>query len=491
VLTYAVDLGTTNTKVALYDEQLRRLAVAVARVNYTGPAPIVEFDPERLFNEMLGLINSCAQTSPVRTRTQPATIVLTGQAESLVLADASGRSLHAGISWLDSRSSTQADEIAEHFGADRAFIVTGQPASTPTLPATKLVWFQHHDPGLLERASHVLMLKDYILLRLTGQAAGELSTRAFTYLFDVRSADYWDEMVDFCGVRLDQLPDLVRPGSRLGPVLPAVADVLPSAAGWTVNVGALDHFAGMVGTGSYRSGVVSESAGTVLSLSILLDGTTFDPAVRASYHRGVRGEDMVLFDCCDSGGICLDWFAAAAGAGVSLSELDSAVASRPSGRDAPLFLPQITGVNPPDFLPDARAAFLDLNLGTDGADLAYAVMEGVAHLLRSNVDYCRTAMGPVTDMVSTGGGTASRFWTQLKANICDVRITVPDEPEATCRGAAVLGLVNAGLLGNLSDAHELTPVPTAIFLPSHTVEQDLRYARYRSVLRNLYGRNGA
>ena len=309
MLTYAVDLGTTNVKVALYDEQLRRLAVASSRVCYLGTPPIVEFDPEALFSQMLRLIRSCARTSAAATGRQPATIVLTGQAESLVLADVYGRAVHPGISWLDGRSTAEAAELREHFGADQAFAVTGQPAVTPTLPATKLLWLRRHDPRLLESAAHVLMLKDFVQLRLTGQAGGELSTRAFTYLFDLRSARYWDEMTAFCGVRRDQLPDLVGPGTDVGPVLPGVVEALPSASHWAVNAGALDHFASMVGTDSYRPRVVSESAGTVLSLSVLLDGDTFDPAVRASYHRGVRGDDLVLFDCCDSGGICLDWFA--------------------------------------------------------------------------------------------------------------------------------------------------------------------------------------
>ena len=128
MLIYAVDLGTTNVKVALYDEQLRRVALASARVDYLGTAPIVEFDPERLFSQMLGLIRSCAHASGLATGSQPAAIVLTGQAESLVLADSSGQSVHPGISWLDGRSAAEAEELREHFGSDQAFAVTGQPA---------------------------------------------------------------------------------------------------------------------------------------------------------------------------------------------------------------------------------------------------------------------------------------------------------------------------------------------------------------------------
>jgi sugar (pentulose or hexulose) kinase len=487
VLIYAVDLGTTNIKVALYDERLQLLALCSEPVEYTGTPPITEFDPERLYARVIELIRRSAAISGVATAGEPATIALTGQAESLVLVDGAGRPVCPGISWLDERSTAEAEEITARFGVDQAFAVTGQPLATSTWPATKLRWLLHHKPELLETAELVLMLKDYVQLRLTGHAAGELSTRAFTYLFDVRRADYWDEMLCFCEVRRDQLPELVLPGTELGPVLPSVAADLPTATRWSVNVGALDHFASMVGTGSYRLNIVSESAGTVLSLSALLDGWDFDPTMRASFHRGVLGDDFVLFDCCDSGAVCLDWFARAIQPGVEIAELDASLDLRQFGAAAPLFLPQITGVNPPDFLPNARAAFIDLTLATDGTDLAYAVMEGVAHLLRSNVEYCERAVGPIRTMVSNGGGTASRFWTQLKADVCNVQIDVPKEREATCRGAAVLGLISAGVLGGLADAGTQAAVETETFEPRHTPVHDTRYARYLDALHDLYG----
>jgi sugar (pentulose or hexulose) kinase len=487
MLIYAVDLGTTNIKVALYDEHLRQLALASAPVEYTGTPPITEFDPELIFTRMIDLLRRCAADSGIATGHEPATIVLTGQAESLVLVDRDGRPVCRGISWLDERSTAEAQEMTDHFGEERAFAITGQPLPAPTWPATKLRWLAHHQPKLLESAAQVLMLKDYVQLRLTGKSAGELSTRAFTYLFDVRQMDYWDEMLGFCGVRRDQLPELVAPGTELGSVRSSVVADLPPATGWSVNVGALDHFASMAGTGSYKVGAVSESAGTVLSLSALLERWEFDPTMRASFHRGLRADDFVLFDCCDSGAVSLDWFSGTVRPGTDLADLDRALAGRQFVPGAPLFLPQITGLNPPDYLPKARAAFVDLTLAADGTDLAYAVMEGVAHLLRSNVEYCTRVVGPINRLISTGGGTASRFWTQLKADVCNVQIDVPQEPEVTCRGAAVIGLVSAGLLDDWSEAVELAPLSKDSFEPHHTTGNEARYERYRTALYDLYG----
>jgi sugar (pentulose or hexulose) kinase len=486
MLIYAVDLGTTNIKVALYDARLERLAAATQPVAYTGVPPIVEFDPDLLLDQVVTLIGSCARASGVDTARDSALIVLTGQAESLVVADRDGRPLRPAISWLDSRSVTEAQEMTEHFGAANAFAITGQPTAAATWPATKLRWLWRHEPDVLERAGQILMIKDFIQLRLSGEAAGELSTRAFSYLFDVRAASYWPAMLDFCDISRGQLPPLVDPGTTIGAVLPAMVPRLPPAANWAVNVGTLDHFASMVGTGSYRHGVVSESAGTVLSLSVLLDDWKFDPELLVSYHRGVRGDDYVLFDGCDSGGLCLEWFRSAVYPEAGFPELAASVARRGAGRPAPLFLPQLTGVNPPEFLPNAHGAFVDISLGHDGTDLAYAVMEGVAHLLRSNLEYCQRSVGRVDALVSTGGGTASAFWTQLKADVCDVLVHVPHETESTCRGAAVLGLVSCGLLGDIGEAAQFAPSPARSWSPAHTAAHDDRYRRYAQALQRLY-----
>lgn len=136
--------------------------------------------------------------------------------------------------------------MTEHFGSENAFAITGQPAAASTWPATKLRWLWRHEPEVLERARHILMIKDFIQLRLSGEAAGELSTRAFSYLFDVRAANYWPAMLDFCGISRGQLPPLVAPGMTIGAVLPAMVPRLPSAASWAVNAGTLDHFASML-----------------------------------------------------------------------------------------------------------------------------------------------------------------------------------------------------------------------------------------------------
>lgn len=489
MLVYAVDLGTTNLKVVLFDEHARQLAAGSAPMEYRRDGVIVEFDPDAVFASVIDLIGVCAADAGADPDAT-AHIVVTGQAESLVLAGPDGRAIAPGISWMDERSAGEADDITARFGAAEAFAITGETEATPTWPATKLRWLGTHRPEVLAAAHHVLMIKDYVLLRLTGRAVGEETTRGFTYLYDVPGRRYWQDVLEFCGVRPETLPELVAAGTIVGPVLPEIAAALPAAGSYIVNAGALDHFCAMLGTSSYGGGAVSASAGTVLALSMVAADWEFDPASVLSFHPGLRPDEIVLFSCADSGGVALEWFRDGIAGGVAYEVLERELLER-DHRDAPLFLPYLTGVNPPDFNAEARGAFVDLQLRHDRIDLAYAVMEGVAHLLRRNIDAIRDAGEPVREIVSAGGGTASRFWNQLKADVCGVDVRVPEEQEAACRGAAILALVAAGEITSIDDTARLHVPDAHVYRPRTSPVTHARHDRFDDLLARMYGATDA
>jgi sugar (pentulose or hexulose) kinase len=486
MLVYAVDLGTTNLKVALYDQNARLLALKISRLNYARKGDRVEFDPDQWFDQIILLTNACYAESGIDSRNEDVVISLTGQAESVVLVDRSLKVLRPGISWLDTRSAAECIEISDRFDSVESFRITGQPHVTSTWPATKLRWLKRHEPETLDAAAHILMLKDFIQMKFTGEILGELSTRAFLFFFDINTADYWDSMMTFCGVHREQMPALVNPGTDIGSVLGSIKSRLPQAAKYSVNVGTLDHFASMIGTGSYRPGVASESAGTVLSLSVVLDDYSGNYEPIASYHRGARGSDYVLFDICDSGGVCLDWYMKVSASHIATQSLDERLAGQ-DFKSAPIFLPYLIGVNPPDNNKAARGAFVDLTLAHDQTDILYSVIEGVAHLLRRNVEYCQTIIPNLTSLVSTGGGAESEFWTQLKADTSNCQIFVPSDKEATCRGAAIIGLAARGFVDDYGNLAESLRAPMREYVPVHSDGREERYGRFLEAVERLYG----
>jgi sugar (pentulose or hexulose) kinase len=485
MLIYSVDLGTTNLKVALFDEQLRRLSLQQTPALYDQARGRVEFNAEAHFGSIVELINRCATESGLATGAHSAVIALTGQAESFVLTGPEGRSIRPAISWLDERAVAECAEIEKEFSASGAFRITGEPMASPVWPASKLRWLSKHESSELASASHIFMLKDYVQFRLTGVACGEISTRGFSYLFDVQNKRYWDDMVAFSGASLRQLPEIVAPGTVIGAVSRELASDLPPAEKYSVSVGALDHFCSMVGTGSYRPNIMNESAGTVLSISMLTDQWSFDESRRISFHRGIKEDDIVLFSAVDSGGISLEWYRTAIAPQCSHKELERKLNAR-TFDNAPIFLPYLTGLNAPDYFAGARAAFLDLTLAHDNVDLAYAVQEGVAHILRRNIEHCATSGHP-SGIVSSGGGAQSAHWSQLKANVCNLPVQVPDEREAACRGAAVLALVALGAITRLDEANELCGPAFKSYEPTagNGIRED-RYKRFTNAIEILY-----
>ena len=225
----------------------------------------------------------------------------------------------------------------------------------------------------------------------------------------------------------------------------------------------------------------------MLSLSMLAADWAFDPARRISFHAGVRPRETLLFSGVDSGGVALEWFRREALGGMPYSELEQHLRDR-SFLDAPIFLPYLTGVNPPDFLPNAKGAFIGLDLSHDRFDLAYAVEDGIAQLLRRNIDYFTVDGTGVREIVSTGGGASSPFWNQLKADVCGLDVLVPHEQEATCRGAAVLALVEHGALGGIGDANELNQPEVVRYRPSGSGTRSARYRAFEDYLERLYVR---
>lgn len=484
MIVYAVDLGTTNIKVVLYDEKARAHASVQAPMRYHRDGSHVVFDAEAVFETVVELIRRAGRET--ESAADDAVIVVTGQAESFVLVDGSEQPLGPAISWMDERSAEQAREIADAFDPIAAFAISGEPEAVATWPATKLRWLAAHRPEAIDDARRVLMIKDYVLMRLTGNAVGEETTRGFTYLYDVRARSYWHEMAEFCGIHVDLLPELVPAGTQVGSVRREVARALPAARTYTVNAGALDHFCAMIGTDAYAPGAVSASAGTVLALSTLAADWRFDPAMRVSFHAGLAPGDTVLFSCADSGGVALDWFQDQIVGASSYDALEAALNSR-GFDDAPLFLPYLTGVNPPEFNSSAHGAFVDLQLRHDRVDLGYAVMEGVAHLLRRNLDDLQAHGQTVRTLTSAGGGTASAFWNQLKADVTGFELHVPAEAEDACRGAAVLALASAGVIDSPTDTGGLDRPPVHTYRPRSTATRRRRYDAFDTALRRLYG----
>lgn len=441
-----IDLGSTNTKAAIYDASLRLVGQMSCPVDYQCENGFVEFDAECYFEKLASLIAQLTQKYGVQVIHQ---IALTGQAESLVCIDASGHALMPAISWMDERSSEECRELAAQFDASRCEQVTGQQALLPTWPATKILWLRKHRPDVFSSTATFMLLKDYIVFRLTGRKLADMSIATFTFYFDIYKKCYWQEMLNAIGISKSQLSPLVEPCTIAGPLTEAAAQALGLSSQTLVNVGTLDHFAGMIGTGNVRPGGITLSTGTVMALAVMAQ----EPAPRSSgiaMHYGFLPDTHVMLPVAESGGVSLEWFRRTCMGTINYDKLNSVLSSR--SENALIFLPYLVGTNAPEFDSDAVGMFWGLRQEHDTFDMARAVMEGVAFMLRKNCDIITAKGTSLEHIIATGGGAKSPVWCQLQADITGLPVIVPEETEAACLGASIIAAVTDGQYENYDAA---------------------------------------
>lgn len=478
----AIDLGTTNIKAAAYTDDAKPLQLFSEKVTYTSKHHMVTFDPEQYFDIICRLIGKCFTVS--KTRRGPLQIVLTGQAESLVLLGTDDRPLMPGISWLDTRSLAQCKELERQFPPEISYPITGQPKIIPTWPITKLLWIRQNQPELFCKIHRILLLKDYIIFRLTGESVGEYSIYPFSCYFDLTKKTYWDDILSYIGIGKNLLPQLTAPCSIAGTILPSVSLALSLPPKTTVNVGTLDHFAGMIGTGNIRPGKISESAGTVSSIAAFsAEAPSADTGI--PFYCGPFKDSFIYLPVCESGGISLDWFKDEVLGGCSYQDLESGIKAC-ALTDLPIFLPYVTGINPPDYHPGTSGVFYGLRISHNRFYMAAAVMAGVACLLKKNILHFEANHIPVNQIISTGGGTHSVFWCQLKADITGKPLVVPDDAQACCLGSAMIASVNKGIYADFEQAALSCVRTKSIYTPSGSPVYQEIYDKFSHVYDSLF-----
>ena len=472
MLFLAVDLGSTNTKAALYDAHMRCIDMQSAAVDYIRKDGFVEFDAEAYLSRVFALIRSISAGAASGERIR---ITLTGQAESLLLLDENNHPLMNAISWMDERSAAECEELEAVFSRDVCYAHTGQPAALPTWPATKILWLRKNKPELFSKVATFALLKDYVVYRLTGRLLADCSIATFSFYFDIYQRAYWSEMLAFLEIQESQLPPLCEPCETVGTLHPDAALALGLAKETSVNNGTLDHFCGMVGTGNVTEGQLSLSTGTVLGLSTL----AASPVRRDTgipMHYGFLPDRYVMLSASESGGVSLEWYKNAFLPDVSYRDID-----REAGKRRPsdvLFLPYLVGSNGPEFDPDACGVFYALRGKHDSYDLALSVMDGVCHLLRKNCDHIRNSGTTIERILATGGGAKSALWCQMQADITGIPVCTPAEKEAALLGAAMIGAVSAGVFPSYAAAAEQVVRFSNVFSPRVLEQNERRHRQF-------------
>jgi xylulokinase len=475
-----LDVSTTATKAVLLDRTgAIRTSVAV-EYSFETPHPHwSEQDPNVWWSAAVRAIRTVV--GEVDGDVVEA-VGLTGQMHGLVTLDADDRVLRPAILWNDQRTEAECDEIREVIGRERLIRVTGNDA-LPGFTAPKLLWVRRHEPDVWARIAHVLLPKDLVRLRLTGDHAVDRADGAGTLLFDLAGRDWSHEVVAALGIDPSWLPRTFEGTDVTGSVTGEAAEATGLRAGIPVVAGGGDQSAAAVGVGAVEPGVVSLSLGTSGVVFTTTDGPRIEPEGRLhAFCHCVRDRWHVMGVMLSAAG-SLRWFRDALAPDIDFPDLVEEAASVPAGSDGLLFLPYLTGERTPHPDSEARGAFVGLTLHHGRAHLTRAVLEGVAFGLRDSLELTKGLGVPVSGPIrATGGGSRAPVWRRILSDVLRAPVATTTTSEGAAQGAAMLAAVGVGWFASVEEAcRELVTLPDIIEPSGDVSGYDDAYARYRAL----------
>lgn len=440
-----IDFGTTSVKAVLFDEKLCEKASYTEEYTVKTVRNTVEAEPEKYWY----LLNNALES--IQKKEKVDALAVDTQCETLILADENGNPVRDAIVWLDNRAEKEARIIEEHFGREKVYNVTGQPEITATWPACKLLWVKNNEPDIWAKTKKIFLLEDYLLYKMTGKFVTEKTLQSSTVYFDINSSKYWGEMLDFIGVKEEMLPVLSDSGVYVG-----------DYEGIKVVTAAMDQVAGAIGAGVIEKGSCSVMTGTTMAIYLPTDSVPpFDKNSFVPCHYSFDSS-YCLLSWSSTAGMALKWFRDTFLPETSFKKLDDLAREIPVGSDGLTFLPYLCGSTMPKYNPAARGSFTGISTEHTAAHFVRSIMEAVACMLKSNLDYLGADIDEIRVM---GGGAKSPLWCEMKADITLKKLVTLKNGETACLGAAVLAFVGTGAFSSVKEACALIKTDK-IYMPT-------------------------
>jgi xylulokinase len=441
-----------------------------------------------------------AATKAVRKRAglKPADIRgigLSGQMHGSVFLGDGPRPLRPALLWNDQRTAEQCAQIESRAGGRAALIeLVANPALTG-FTAPKILWVRQHEPKVYEKTKHILLPKDYIRYRLTGQYATEVSDASGTLLLDVVNRRWSDRLLELLEIDRSLLPRMHESPDVTGKLTAAAAEELGLSPGTPVVGGGGDQAAGAVGNGIVSTGIVSATLGTSGVVFAHSDQPTRDPLGRVhTMCHAVPGK-WCVFGCMLSAGGSFQWFrnnlAAAEVAEAKKKKIDPytllirQAEKAPPGCEGLQFLPYLTGERCPYPDPHARGGWIGITARTTRPMLIRALLEGVTFGMRDALSIMQAMQIPISQVRASGGGARSQFWRQLQADIYRMPIVTINAAEGPAYGAALLAGVGVGVWTSVEQAATCCIKETRTLNPNRKLSE--LYDRSYAVYSKLYG----
>jgi len=468
----AHDLGTTGNKANLFDERGQPAASAFAGYETAYPRPgWAEQNAADWWRAVRDSTRELLTTSGVAPG-DIAVVSFSGMMNGALAVDATGAPLRSAIIWADQRATAEAEFLAHCCGFEQVYRRTGhRPGASYT--AAKALWIQRHQPDLYARTHQFLQAKDYAVYKLSGIFATDYSDASGTNLFDLEQRDWAVDMIEAVGLDPRKLPPVHPSSTIIGQVTPQAAAETGLLAGTPVVIGGGDGACATVGAGSVHPGDAYNYVGSSSWIAVTAEQPLYDPQMRTFTFAHLDPQLYFPTGTMQCAGGSYDWLERllrcpepVEGRGEDetrlYDEMSAAAAGIEPGARGLLFLPYLIGERSPHWNPLARGGFVGLTMSHGRAEMARAVLEGVAFNLKMILDAFLEQGAAIQAMRLIGGGARSALWRQILADVYGLPILRPELlAEATSLGAAIAGGVGVGLFPDFRVAHEIVQVEEA------------------------------
>ena len=456
-----VDIGTSGTKTVLFDEAGNTVASAVEEYPLYQPnVGWAEQDPEDWWMATYTTIKQVVSKSGINAA-EIKGIGLSGQMHGAVLLDQNNNVLRKAIIWCDQRSFAECDQITSTIGKERLIEITANPALTG-FTASKILWVRNNEPQIYEKVKKILLPKDYIRFKLTGEFATEVSDASGMQLMDIPARKWSDEVLGKLSIERSMLGELYESQEVTGKVNKDASLLTGLEVGTIVVGGAGDQAAGAIGNGIVRPGVVSSTIGTSGVVFAFSQNVSIDPLGRVHTFCHAVPNTWHIMGVTQGAGLSLKWFRD----NFCIEEkrtaelmkvdpymlMDKEAEKVNAGCSGLIYLPYLMGERTPHLDPNAKGVFFGLSAKHEKQDMIRSVMEGVVYSLKDCLEIIKEMGVDVSEVRASGGGGKSPLWRQMQADVFGTEITTINSSEGPALGVALLAGVGAGVYSNITEA---------------------------------------
>lgn len=480
------DLGTSALKLLLVDED-GKIAKSVTReypVFFPKPG-FSEQNPEDWWSAVTD------GTRELVSGQNPDDIVgfcTAGQMHGLVVLDENDNVIRPAILWNDGRTHKETGYLNETIGKSKLSQLTANIAFAG-FTAPKILWLKENEKENFDKISKIMLPKDYITYKLTGQHITDYSDASGMLLLDVKNKCWSKEMIEICGIEENQLPILKESyeGTKINT---EIAELLGISKDCMVAAGAGDNAGGAIGTGTTGNGKCTISIGT--SGTIFISSDSFSVDEHNSLHSFCHADGGYhLMGCILSAASCNKWFCEDILKTDDFAKEQEDIKDTDLGSNHVYFLPYLMGERSPLNDTDARGTFTGMRLDTTRKDMVQAVLEGVAFALRDNLEIAKKNGIDIKSATLCGGGAKSPLWQKIIANVLNIEINIPVSEEGPGYGGALLAMVAAGKFNNIQDCAEKFVNIKSKVMPDEelSAKYEKQYQKFKKIypaLKNIF-----